>query len=651
MKWVRKLAVLTMLMAVLASGLILGCSKFDPGDRDPNLPPQTTLSFSPDEGGTANYRVRMNWFGWDEDGEVVFFETAWDKPDTVASWSRWIEMSGNRVVSTDSIFMLRAADEYDEEQGYAIHSFGVRAVDNEGARDASPESLNFTAATALPETRIDEGPAVVTGPMVRFVWSATDFDGVISYYYYRLYRKELGEWVQVAPDPEVAESIRVEADINNVLFGPIAGLHRFEVWAEDDAGAIDQTPARVDFTCNPELAGPLLTIFTNVFGNHTFRGPVWPDRYNFPEPIFDGERLQFFWTADASDYGGEIVGFRHAYDDTSTWPAWSIFDRRFQVVPTIGRHSLYVSALDNANVVTRARMYFDVVEASLDDYILVVDDYNNNEWNEQWGTDEDRNNFYNRILSGYVRPIFEWEPADHIEEEPQPPDVDGLRGASTVLWYCDSAGATIEDLFDPFTPTYNSLAGYVRVGGNILLCGREVLAQIAPGQYPIAIDPSDTTSAGVFLRDFLHLRRAENSGSNAQQSAPWKYGYCMHGAVPTAVGEALGFEPVYVDSGDCDGGEPGKHFMFCRPPGDNYHRAGLNVDRLTTYQGSALEIYGIDSFLRTAWDGGTNVILYLSGDSNGNACYIGFELYYCQEDQVHAMVDRIMALFGEEKIR
>ena len=26
----------------------------------------------------ANYRVRMNWFGWDPDGEISYFLTKWD---------------------------------------------------------------------------------------------------------------------------------------------------------------------------------------------------------------------------------------------------------------------------------------------------------------------------------------------------------------------------------------------------------------------------------------------------------------------------------------------------------------------------------------------------------------------------------------------
>jgi len=651
----NKLVVLLMFAAVLASGFVLGCSKLDKGSRDPNLPPETTLSFSPDEGSTAGYRVRMNWFGWDEDGEIAFFETAWDKPDSVASWAKWIDTSGRAVVSTDSVFMLQAAEAFDEQNGYATHGFAVRAVDNEGARDASPESLLFTAFTVLPETEITRGPAAVTGPMVTFEWTARDRDGVIAAYDYRLFAWGSGEWVQVAPDPGVAQSITVSPEVTTVLFGPIAGLHRFEVWATDDAGAADQTPAVSQFTVNPELAGPELTIVTNVFGVHTFRGPTWPERYNTPMPIFDGERLQFGWQADASDYGGEVVGYRHAYDDTSTWPAWSIFDRRFTRVPTIGRHSLYVSALDNANVMTRSRLYFDVIEASLDEYILVVDDYTWWENRPLWGTDEDRDSFYNRLLAGYVRDRFEWEPSQHLNSSGRatPPDVDALRGASTVVWYCDisTEASVIDDVFHPSEPTYNALAGYLRVGGNIILCGSEVGSQVAGAPYPFEVEESDTTDAGVFTRDYLHIRLVDHSGNGVNPSAPYAYGYCLHGSIPTPAGEALGFEPVYIDSGDCSG-EVGKWPYYCSPPPayPGLLHCGIQTEKVEVYQNSAIELYEADSYLNWNFEDEPNIVLYLSGDNRGNACYVGFPLFYCQEDQVKDFVDKVLALYGEEKV-
>jgi hypothetical protein len=651
----KKVALLLMFAATLASGFVLGCSK-EPGTPYPNIPPQTTLSFSPDNGGSAEYRVRMNWFGWDEDGEIAFFETAWDKPDSVASWTKWIDIAGRAVVSTDSVFYLRAADEFDQTNGYAAHSFAVRAVDNDGARDASPESLSFTAFTALPETEITRGPAAVTGPMVTFEWTARDRDGVIAAYDYRLFAREDNEWVQVAPDPEVASSIRVGPDVTSVLFGPISGYHKFEVWATDDAGAADQTPAVSLFTVNPELAGAELVISTNVFGIHKFRGPIWPERYNTPMPIFNGERLLFAWGADASDYGGEVVGYRYAYDDTSTWPAWSIFARRYEVTPSVGRHSLYISALDNANEITRARIYFDVVEASLDEFILIVDDYTDKENQANWGTDTDRNSFYNGLLAGYERDRFEWQPSENLDSSGRatPPDVETLRGASTVIWYCDfaTAASVIDDVFHPSQPTYNALAGYLRVGGNIVLCGTAVASQISGDTYPIVVDEADSSDAGVFLRDYLHLRRIDHSGYARNPNAPYDYGFCFHGAIPTPVGEAMGFEPVYIDSGDCSG-ELGKWFWYCDPP--NYApgllHCGLNVEKLEVYQNSAIELYKIKEFLNFNFADEPCVSLYLSGDNRGNSCYMGFPLYYLQTPQVKDMLDKILQLFGEEKVQ
>ena len=182
-------------------------------------------------------------------------------------------------------------------------------------------------------------------------------------------------WVQVLPDPLVGEWIQRGCRRNDRELRSSGRQAPFEVRAVDDAGAADQTPARREFICNPQLAGPRLYIGSNIFGSFEFRGPVWRESANDAIPIFAGERLQFGWVASGQDYGGQILGYRHAYDDTSTWPAWSIFDTRFEVAPELGGHSLYISALDNSNVQTRARIRFDVVEATLDEYILIVDDW------------------------------------------------------------------------------------------------------------------------------------------------------------------------------------------------------------------------------------------------------------------------------------
>jgi hypothetical protein len=631
MIWLRKLTAGTVLCAIGAVLVLAGCSKFDPGNPAENQPPETTLSFSPDQGDTANYRVRMNWFGWDPDGDIAYFRTKWDEED----WQT--------VVNTDSVFLVSASgDTVNEERGYEFHTFSVKAVDDEGAEDQTPEEVSFTAYTIVPNTRILRGPSGVTGPMFTFEWQGSDRDGVIVGYQYRLWAWT-GEPGYVWGHEPIVDSGPLGPDVTSWTDGPYDGLHKFEVWATDDAGAPDLTPATRQFTCNSALAGPKLYLSTNVFGNYVFQGPVWSSSFNLPTPIFAGERLRFFWVASARDYGGEVLGYRHAYDDTTTWPAWSLFDTRFQVIPTLGRHSLYVSALDNANVMTRARIYFEVVEASLNDYILVVDDYNWLENQEIWGTDADRSAFYDQLLAGYSRPRFEWEPSQHTDSDgARPPDVDALRGASTVIWYADYEQTTLRRLFDPNTAAYNALAGYLRVGGNLVMCGDKILEQVLYDPYPIEVADDDTSQAAVFVRDFLHIGSAENSGQSANKNSPWRYGYCFYGAVPTD--EEL-FTPMYIDS-------LGKWWPLYGNSNPNYRRGGLSqVEKLTVFQGTAVEIFEIDAYLNMNYEGRPCAVLYLSGDSHGNVAYFGFPFYYLQTDQVQANMDVLLRLFGEEKLQ
>ncbi len=633
----RALVVAALGCLVAFVSAISGCTKTSPVSTSPNRAPETTLTVrgNPIAGGAR--QVLLQWIGSDEDGSVDHYVVRLDTLD-------WHE-----VTRTESVFVFpgrtRRPSLVDEEE---THSFTVKAVDDRGEEDPTPAVVWFTPRNELPETEIVDAPASLTGPMVFIEWIGTDPDGVIAAYDYRLSVWEYGEeWVQVVPDPAVAPSVTVGPEVTSVFFGPIAGLHRFEVWATDNEGGVDPTPAECEFTCNPELAGALLSVSTNFIGTHRFRGPVWPDRYNTPVEIFQ-EHLTFSWSADASAYGGEVVGYRHAFDDTSSWPAWSLEDRTFEITPEPGQHSLYVHVLDNANVMTRARIFIDVFEVGLCQYILLVDDYHMWEYNPIWGTDADRDAFYDSLLCCCERPVIEWNPEEHMAHgAPQPPDVATLAGASTVIWYADSALAVLGEVFDnPLCHRYSSLAGYVRTGGNLLLCGSRVLGTITGEPYPMAITSADTTSSAVFVRDQLGIGRADNSGSAANPDYPWNYGYCMLGAVPTPAGEALGFEPVYVDTGDCDV-QPGKWWLYCDPPLPNYARCGLNVEKFRPCEREALEIYATDSYLNPNYEGETSVMLCLSGDDHGNVCYMGFPLYYLKTFQVKALFDNLLPMFGE----
>ena len=618
------LFVLLLVCCVLVA-VPLGCSKSDPSGLTNNIPPETQLSFAPDAGDTVNYRVRMNWFGWDPDGEVTHFLTMWDS------------LGWEYTVATDSVFVVSTDDTTGgANQSYEHHTFSVKAVDNDGAEDPTPASVSFTAENIFPDTEIIEGPATVSWPFVTFEWEGSDPDGEVAGFGYRLLIRDGLDYVEYASEDSLT------SDETTAEFGPLGGDFRFEVWSIDDQGARDVTPAQWLF--HVYYWGPTqFHVTSNVFGGPR-RWPVYPDAWLEPPiPIFDGEHVTFDWSAE-----GQGIKYRHAYDDTTNWSAWSSTGTHFEMTPVLGEHEMHVAVKDTIETEIHAHLRFEVVDVGLDDYILIVDDYDWWETHEAWGTDLERDAFYDAIVAPFGE-RYAWDPAEHeIEGDPSPPDVQALAGASTVIWYCDQVEAEIGGLLGQYGQDYDRLGGYVRAGGNLVLCGQQTLTQVAGAPYPVYIGPEDSTPGGRFIRDVLRIGYVDHSGDGSNPDEPWNYGYCMHGAIPTPAGEALGFEPVYVDTGDCDV-EPGKWFLYCDPPFPGYYHCGLPVEMLVSFQGTGLEIYATDSFLNPDYEGETSVVLYLSGDNRGNVCYLGFPLYYLQTPQVEAMLRRVLTLFGEEE--
>jgi hypothetical protein len=392
--------------------------------------------------------------------------------------------------------------------------------------------------------------------------------------------------------------------------------------------------------CDPEP----FVITTNVFSGYRRLWFEFPLAYDVdPWRIFYGEHLEFDWGAE-----GRELEFRHAYDDTANWSEWSEHDTHFEVTPEPGVHEMHVAFRDTTGAERHMHMRFDAVEAGMNDYVLIVDDYDKWENNPYWGLDSDRDGFYDAIVEPFGS-RYQWDPHEHlVAGQPTPPDFETLADASTVVWYCDDAGAVIAQLFDEYRTGYDLLGGYVRGGGNLLLSGWKTLTQVAHTNYPFDLGPSDEEPGKRFVREILRIGHVDNSGESANPDYPWDYGYCMHGALPTIDGEALGFEPAYIDTGQCPD-EPGKWFPFCNPPAPNYDRCGMNVERVIPYAASSLEILEVESFNNPAWDGEPCAVIYLSGTDGGNACHMGFPVYYLQTAHAEALVRNVLTLFGEEE--
>jgi hypothetical protein len=625
MKPIPRLSFTIALPALVLIAFLTGCGKENPAPSAHNLPPDTTLDLLTDRADTTSLKVHLRWSGTDPDGEVVCFETRWD---TLG----WI-----RAARSESVFVLSERDSLGSSVGPGRHTFVVRAIDDRGAEDPSPASVSFTARNLLPETEIVSGPVGVSCPVVRFEWRGWDYDGIVVGYGWRLWEWSDDEWFEVAS----AES--VGADEVTAVFGPIAGLHRFEVWSIDDSGDVDPTPAAAQFTANPELAGSRLVVRTNVFGDLVYRGAVWPAEFDEPIAIFEREHLAFDWQATIDDCGGDLVGYSVAYDDTSDWcDDFSLQETHFEVTPTVGEHAVYVAAADDLGMLTRGKLAFEVVEAGMSDNVLIVDDYDWLESNLLWGSDAERDAFYEHLTAECGRPVLQWDVGEHVGSGgPEPPDVATLAGASTVIWYYDHEGTGLSNMFDPFGARYVPLAGYARAGGNLIMAGYKGLSQILDEDYPIEISASDSTQGRVFVRDVLGIASAENSGQWANKNAPWAYGYCFYGAVPRPHQEGIQLEAMYIDS-------LGTWWPLYGMDDPNYSHGGLPmVEAMQAWPGGGVEAQVIEGYLNVNFYGEPCTIVAVPEEGRGQVCYFGFPLYYLQVPHVSRVFHTLLERYGE----
>jgi hypothetical protein len=153
----------------------------------------------------------------------------------------------------------------------------------------------------------------------------------------------------------------------------------FAVQARDRAGRITgafdtRTNAR-RFGINSRPT-PFLTLYDDYLVGFRFFGmSLSPEQRDLPPGI----PLRIRWRADASDYGGEIAGYRYAWDvpDVSVWdaPFRSDLTEAGEVTFFAGVHTLFVETLDVAGNHTLARVTVNVVPFPMDRNLLFVDAY------------------------------------------------------------------------------------------------------------------------------------------------------------------------------------------------------------------------------------------------------------------------------------
>ncbi len=425
----------SLLALILAVGLLsLSCTEVGPEKPFVNTPPETQITNIAPGNVTTVY-----FMGRDEDGTIEGYEWSFDG-------GPWSDVAS--ATQFDTALVYGGPDE--------IHTFRVRAVDDDGARDETPAEKSWGTrdgvVTAAPETEITGGPPSgdMTGTAVLFSWAGSDMDGTVSAFLFAM--DNTSAWTEV------------DATVTNWTYTALSeGGHTFYVKARDNMGMEDPSPAQVSFVVKDDYFVPELLQTAGPTSNGGW---------------FVGADLPFAWAGNADHYSGVIDAYSFALDDAaiddnlgspsygSYGSGWVDITARIYSSALIeaGYHSFYFSVRDAAGAISRASAEsISVVPFNPTMGILEMDDVS---WFlDDWGdyaTDADMDD---AITAGFFGgadgvpwPKTHWDVPD--EGLPTPDD---LAQYSTVIVYTDG-GYDSADLGLTF-------AGYAQAGGNLMVTG------------------------------------------------------------------------------------------------------------------------------------------------------------------------------------
>jgi hypothetical protein len=418
-RYLLSTAIISILTAVV---FLFGCSEdVFIGTHKANQEPEIWLSSGPVEGDTTGYQVHFYWGGWDPDGEIAFYEFVvvdgnpiGFNPEDTMGIDKWTATAAH-----DSVFRV-SADESKTEVTInnnlytkydKTHTFFLRGVDLLGKR-SSAMHRSFTAWTLAPYVVIEspDPSQTVLSRVIRFTWVGRDpiddpsntQDPDSIRYLWGLVIDTLGNYnpgfnmpFDMNANPARYENkwqswiyYRAEGDSGrSTIIGDDEVLeinlsHVFAVQAKDEAGAVTSIFTRgVNFRQFIVSArkGPSLTIFEPFLGVFRFIGTnLTPEKSDLPPAI----PLNFRWWADASTYGGQIVGYRYGWDvaDISNPSDWAVSYSPFNTAAPerklySGTHTFFVEVIDNAGTTALAQIEINIIPFTMERNLLWVDDF------------------------------------------------------------------------------------------------------------------------------------------------------------------------------------------------------------------------------------------------------------------------------------
>jgi hypothetical protein len=641
--WISTFLVLIAL-TVLAG--FLGCSKdAKTGPVPPPKAPETELTYAPLEGDTSSFRVHFFWNGYDDDGEVVRFRYALDG-DTSKPFSEWIPTTAK---DTTLLFLV---DPVKEIRG---HVFWIVSEDNEGRFDPTPAKRFFSAKTLPPFSHITRGPnapGTIIGPNFTFEWEGTDPDGgetggpapVDSFEYLLL---QDGTNAEAGHPPLRFVSQQDYIDLINQATGPTLpapyddwkwvgirgtrkrfrnvtpGHYIFAERAVDIAGATEKNlrgPSSnlrniIDFNVTNKNPGPQLEACASVLVQCLPATSGSEDIVRREIQIFEGETISFSWHASGETYGGEIVGYTFALDDTASaeWGSIDILKNGVTLTPrqlTEGPHFLFIRAVDDGGLVTNMKIPLRIVAPRFKDSpvvgkpkVLYVDDFAPppGDWptalrgSPNFPTDHEQPSqsqediWWNTVILNPLAQEFGFELVGQQDSRHDTVylgyygSIDGrpaftpddLADYRVIIWYVDfnNTGSSPTSLWRTLVGgSYSELAGYLRAGGTLILTGFQIASQTSgrtdvpntnftQGMCAALDEGSPNWRLSYFARDFMGIDGALASDDALRSNSARDF---VEARV-TAAGSAMGFVTAELDVGGPGTGAKWNPFAFPGP--------------------------------------------------------------------------------------
>ena len=558
-------------MAFLVALIGCGGDELGVGKIKSNRPPETTLASGPrDLTQSTPYIVELYWSGKDPDGTIDHYDFILvDHPAARSGFGaqdsttnvvitvpdvddpRWVGTS-----ATDSVFVTIADTlRRDPQPGPSEdagtvrdtpferwHTFFVRAVDNQGLPDPTPDHRTFNSTNIAPTVRllppIRPAKVFAAPSTVVFNWDGEDALGTGG-----TQNPVAARWVIIPSRVNVRSDFlsfpdslydlprrgdhqfswspwaRWDASDGSgrraVVRGLIergqsldVGYYIFAVQAMDEGGAVtpvfDWKTPNLNNVCLLTVTGrvgPTLNVEERFLGHFTFAEGSKPVRLD----IAVGQPVSPCWWADASLYGGSVTGYRFGWDivniaDDTQWSSWATTNTCAPArVFNAGTHRFYLQVRDNAETIVQATFEFAVHSVTRTRDVLWVDDTMPVGGSLEQESREDQL-WYDSFEAVARTRGFAFELGrDTFDIQANalvPPPIRTLFDYKAVVWSVRalnlrSALSGLARFVDPFDPdnvntvrAYNYLLAYERNGGKLWINGFRPANELWPVERP-----------------------------------------------------------------------------------------------------------------------------------------------------------------------